>query len=81
MIIKVMCPNTKNKYLTVYDYQTGGVWQYVYAESKEDILKKYPALKIVDQTSCWLKELDRKLREYDINDEPDSVMKGFTYVK
>ena len=28
----------KQKYLTVYDYGTGGVWQYFFAYNKKDII-------------------------------------------
>lgn len=32
----------KNKYLTMYDYQTDGVWVYIWAKSKQDINERYP---------------------------------------
>ena len=71
----------RKKFLTCYDYQTGGVWQYIYADTEQQILKKYPALTIIDKNPDWLiKGNKRKLREYDIDDEPDSVMKGFQNV-
>ncbi len=71
----------RKKFLTCYDYQTGGVWQYIYADSKNQILNKYPALIVVGKTPDWLiKESDIQLREYDIDDEPDAVMKGFQHV-
>ena len=70
----------KTKFLTVYDYGTGGVWQYVYAESKKDILDKYPKLEVLDEKPEWFEdrvESIKDLRIYDIDDAPDEVMKGF----
>lgn len=68
----------KQRFLTVYDYGSGGVWQYVHAESPEQIMAKYPALEIVNSEPSWLTAHHQKLREYDIEAEPDHVMSGFT---
>lgn len=66
----------KRRFLTIYDYGMGGVWQYVHAESTEEITAKYPALEIVNELPAAMKDL--KLREYDIDDIPDEVMAHFT---
>lgn len=34
----------KRKFLTVYDYGTGGVWRYMWAPDREAIRNKYPGL-------------------------------------
>jgi virulence-associated protein VapD len=68
----------KHRFLTVYDYGQGGVWQYVNAETAEQITAKYPALQIVKSEPQWLKDSKQSLREYDIEDAPDQVMAGFT---
>ena len=39
----------KKKFLALYDYQTGGVWVFIYARSEEEILKAYPELQIMDE--------------------------------
>jgi hypothetical protein len=63
------------RFLTVYDYGSGGVWQYFTEPSADDILIKYPALTIVPTTPVWLENNgDAPLREYDINSEPDAFL-------
>jgi hypothetical protein len=63
------------RFLTVYDYGSGGVWQYFTAPSADDIRAKYPALTIVPTIPSWLEEEgSTPLREYDINSEPDAFL-------
>ena len=68
----------KQRFLTIYDYGTGGVWQYVHAEDEAQVLARYPALQIVKEQPAWVSKLSKPLREYDIDAEPDSVMARFT---
>lgn len=68
----------KRRFLTVYDYGQGGVWQYINASSADQITAKYPSLKVVNTEPQWLKDSKQSLREYDIDDAPDQVMAGFT---
>lgn len=64
----------KNKYLTMYDYQTGGVWVYIWAESKQDIIQRYPLLNIIEERPEWLtEEKERQFPECDI-DAPDEFL-------
>ena len=64
-----------HRFLTVYDYGTGGVWQYFTASSAEAIRSKYPALTIVLTCPNWLeKKASGQLREYDIDAEPDAFL-------
>jgi hypothetical protein len=64
----------KRPYLTVYDYGQGGVWAVIYARSKEDILRKYPTLKVIDKRPAWMTdqwyEKIHSNRSCDIDDEP-----------
>ncbi len=63
------------RFLTVYDYGSGGVWQYFTAPSAEEIRAKYPALTVVPTIPAWLEEEgSAPLREYDINSEPDAFL-------
>ena len=49
--------------LVCYDYGSGGVWLYVEAEDRAALLKRYPALIIVDEKPPWLSpEEEAKLR-------------------
>jgi hypothetical protein len=41
-------------FLVFYDYGQGGVWGYVLAASKQEILSKYPELEVVDQAPSWM---------------------------
>ena len=67
------------RFLTVYDYGTGGVWQWITANSAAEITEKYPALVVVPETPKWMTELEaREVCEYDIEDAPDKVMIHFT---
>jgi hypothetical protein len=69
----------KHRFLTVHDYGTGGVWQYIYAESEEAIMRKYPLLEVVHTEPQWLTDgLGTRLQEYDIDAEPDQVLANFT---
>jgi hypothetical protein len=63
------------RYLTVYDYGAGGVWQYFTAISADEIRTKYPALTIVPTIPAWLEEDgSAALQVYDINSEPDAFL-------
>ena len=44
----------KNKFLTCYDYGTGGVWKCFYAESAQQIIDKYPELSVVEVIPEWM---------------------------
>ena len=71
---------SKTKFITIYEYGSGGIWQYVYANSQEQITAKYPKLSVLEEEPEWFAERilsAGKLREYDIEDEPDEIMKGF----
>jgi len=77
----------KKKYLTLYDYQTGGVWSFIYARSEEEILRKYPELQIMDER-IWERSLyppdfseeeRAKLnlaRTFDIDAEPSGFLRS-----
>jgi hypothetical protein len=54
----------KPEFLTVYDYQTGGVWVYLRADSAAQIHERFPELRVVKARPSWLTdEEDRRLRE------------------
>jgi hypothetical protein len=40
----------KASYLVCYDYQHGGVWAFVLAESRSEFTEKYPELELVDSS-------------------------------
>jgi hypothetical protein len=44
----------KEKFLVAVDYGQGGVWGYIYAESRAEIEDKFPELAIVDEEPEWL---------------------------
>jgi hypothetical protein len=44
----------KASYLVCYDYQHGGVWAFVLAESRSEFTEKYPELELVDSMPTWM---------------------------
>lgn len=53
------------RFLVVYDYGQGGVWAYVLADSRADILACYPELTVVEGPPSWMSdELKASLRTY-----------------
>ena len=44
----------KTKFLTSYDYGQGGVWRVIFAESEQQINKKYPELTVVHEHPSWM---------------------------
>jgi hypothetical protein len=64
----------KRQYLIVYDYGMGGLWGGMTARSEQEILQKYPSLKVMEVRPEWMSEAeyDLILLEYsfDIDDEP-----------
>ena len=65
---------TKQPYLVVYDYGSGGVWAVIFASDKAQIAAKYPLLQVVDQRPAWMTEDEyqkilAKL-EFDVDAEP-----------
>ena len=66
----------RKKFLTVYDYGTGGVWRYIYANSAKDILDKYPGLTILDCEPDWFKDRPMgKITTIDFEDPPDIFLR------
>ena len=64
----------KKHYLVVYDYDKHGVWAVINARSKDEITKKFPDLKVVDNRPIWMTEELYKRAEInrflDIDDKP-----------
>ena len=44
----------KTKFLTCYDYGQGGVWRFVFANSKEQLIESYPELEVVQEIPHWM---------------------------
>jgi hypothetical protein len=59
----------RRSYLTVYDSGTSGVWQYLRAESPEQIREKFPGLVILDEAPEWMS--DEKRRDIEANKSYD----------
>jgi hypothetical protein len=54
----------KTEFLAVYDYETGGAWVYLLADSVAQIHERFPELRIVNDHPSWLTdEEDQRLRE------------------
>ena len=63
----------KRRFLIASDYGMGGSWASVLAHSADEILKRYPTVKIVETPPAWLNEEELKRLEetstVDIDDE------------
>jgi hypothetical protein len=54
----------KTEFLAVYDYETGGAWVYLLADSVAQVHQRFPELRIVNDRPSWLTdEEDQRLRE------------------
>lgn len=66
--------SAKTKHLAVYDYGTGGIWLYILARSPNEIIEKYPELKVVSHHPSWLTSERKQSIEdkftFDIDDPP-----------
>jgi len=50
----------KRPFLTLYDYETGGVWAYIYAESPEEIHSKFRDLTVYESPPKWMSDTERQ---------------------
>ena len=70
----------KSKFLTVFDYGTGGVWTVICARTKEEITKKFPKLIVYgyDQPPAWMEKSELADIEskgvYDIDTPPNEFL-------
>jgi len=52
----------------------GGVWGIMRARSKDEVLRQYPKLKVVDDRPSWMTDADYKdieaVSSFDIDDPP-----------
>ena len=49
----------RDAYLVLYDYGTGGVWSYLRADSPQQIVERFPALKVYESPPEWMTDSDR----------------------
>ncbi|HEX6472807.1 MAG TPA: hypothetical protein VF069_27205 [Streptosporangiaceae bacterium] len=68
----------KKEFLVVYDYETGGAWAFLLANSEEEIRESFPELRIITERPAWLTaEEEEKIRErmtIDIDDVGDEFL-------
>ena len=58
------------KFLTCYDYGTGGIWRYIIADSAQQILTKYPELEVVNSIPEWMnKDVINRINDLTVNIE------------
>ena len=61
----------RQRFLTVHDYGMGGIWQYIIADSPDQITAKYPGLTVFVEPPPWWQDRPLKnLATYDIDAEP-----------
>jgi hypothetical protein len=68
----------KQKHLVVYDYGQGGLWAFIRAGSPEEIVERYPELKVVPEIPVWMTdELRARLeatQTYDLDVPPSGLL-------
>ncbi len=65
----------RKKFLTVYDYGQGGVWRLVTAESREEIERQLPQLRVVDAPPDSMTEAElAAVRIVDIDSTDDNFL-------
>ena len=69
----------KQKFLVVYDYGMGGVWAFVSANSKADIVGRFPELKVIETPPATMSreellEIERT-SSFDIDEDPPKWLK------
>ena len=61
----------KGDFLVLYDYGSGGVWARISGISENEILVRYPVLKIINPLPAWMSREDyAELFRFDIQDPP-----------
>ena len=59
----------KRPFLICYDYGGGGLWGIMFARSKEEILKEYPELLVVNDRPKWMDDdLFERIKEVETHD-------------
>jgi hypothetical protein len=69
----------KSRFLVCYDYGMGGLWGVVHAQSKGEVLRRYPELVIVDERPEWMtEERFRQLESnaYDVEAAPRGMLEA-----
>lgn len=51
---------SKREFWVVYDYGQGGLWAVVTARSAEEIVAKYPILKVENDRPSWANDKERE---------------------
>jgi hypothetical protein len=68
----------KQKHLVVYDYGQGGLWAFIYADSPQQIVDRYPELKVISETPAWMTDELRSRLEatetYDLDAPPSGLL-------
>jgi hypothetical protein len=70
----------KQEFLVLYDYETGGAWAYLLADSEKQVGERYPELEVVHERPSWMSdEFAAGLRgrmTIDIDDDADPFLKA-----
>jgi hypothetical protein len=69
----------KKEFMVVYDYGAGGLWGVMRARSVEEILAKYPELRIQSEPPAWMTDAVladiSRAENHDIDGEPQGLLK------
>ena len=57
------------EYLCCYDYGMGGLWFYIQAADPDEVVARYPVLKVMEPRPAWLTaEREKELRPWKVGD-------------
>lgn len=54
-------PAMSREFLVAYDYETGGAWAFLLADSEEQIRELFPEFRIVTHRPSWLSDEEERL--------------------
>jgi hypothetical protein len=70
----------KTAYLVLYDYESGGAWFFLLAESADQIGATFPKLTVMEQRPAWMdadeEERIRAEATLDIDDLENPILAG-----
>ena len=73
----------KTDYLVAYDYGQGAVWAVIHANSGDEIVRKFPDLRVIESRPPWVTEQEYaqiKSENYmDIDNKPTGWFSNLKY--
>lgn len=63
------------QFLVCHDYDTGGLWWWINANTSDEIIAAYRDVRVFDEPPPWWNdEIDRRTPRLKISDQPDAAL-------